>query len=204
MNFRAVSSVYRGVSLQIQDADALAASVGQPAAFAVIYERHSPAILRYMRRRLGSDVAEDATVDVFERAFAQRGRYQARYETALPWLYWIAGQVISDRGRAERRRLKALDRLVASGAFAATSVSAADDDGLAAELVTALLGLSKADRETLLLVVWGELSYEETALVVDVPVGTVRSRIARARRHLQKETATLRVRQRQEIGEAHA
>ena len=60
-----------------------------------------------------------------------------------------------------------------------TSVTA-----LAPELVGELLRLPAADRDTLLLVVWGELSYAEAATALSVPVGTVRSRIARARQRL--------------------
>ena len=55
---------------------------------------------------------------------------------------------------------------------------------LAPELVGELLRLPAADRDTLLLVVWGELSYAEAATALSVPVGTIRSRIARARQRL--------------------
>jgi len=48
-------------------------------------------------------------------------------------------------------------------------------------------GLSLAERETLLLVAWGELTYEEVAIALAVPVGTVKSRLARARRRFRKE-----------------
>jgi RNA polymerase sigma-70 factor, ECF subfamily len=57
-------------------------------------------------------------------------------------------------------------------------------DGLAAELITALDALAPGDREALLLYAWGELSYEEIARAMNTPVGTVRSRIARARGRL--------------------
>jgi len=55
---------------------------------------------------------------------------------------------------------------------------------LAPELVGELLRLPAADRDTLLLVVWGELSYAEAATALGVPIGTIRSRIARARQRL--------------------
>ena len=55
---------------------------------------------------------------------------------------------------------------------------------MSAELVGELRSLSGEDRDALLLVVWGELSYEEAATALRVPIGTVKSRIARARRAL--------------------
>ena len=59
---------------------------------------------------------------------------------------------------------------------------------LAPELVGELLRLPAADRDTLLLVVWGELSYAEAATALGVPIGTIRSRIARARQRLVAAT----------------
>ena len=143
-----------------------------------IYERHGAAILRYVRRRLGDGPAEDAAAEVFARALT------ARFDGAneLPWLYGIAAHVIADLHRAERRRLKALERAAAEPRRPGEPA-----DPLDAELARALRKLSRGDREALLLVVWGELSYEETAVALGVPIGTVRSRIARARRNLSAD-----------------
>ncbi|HEX4343994.1 MAG TPA: RNA polymerase sigma factor [Solirubrobacteraceae bacterium] len=169
-----------------EDGAVLARSVGEPAAFAAIYERHAGHVLRYVRRRLGDAVAEDATTEVFVRAFKQRGGYVARHPTALPWLLWLAGLVIADQARAERRRLKLIARVAAAGGAAVPQGSGTPaSPAVAPDVVRALRRLSPADRETLLLVVWGELSYEEAATAAGVPVGTVRSRIARARRQLR-------------------
>jgi DNA-directed RNA polymerase specialized sigma24 family protein len=75
------------------------------------YSRHVGAILRYARRRLGETAGEDTATEVFVRAFKQRASYASQHATALPWLYWLAGQVVSDHARAERRRLRLLARL---------------------------------------------------------------------------------------------
>jgi len=186
------------------DADVLARSVDEPEAFGLIYERHVDPVLRYMRRRLGDAAAEDATVEVFARAFSERARYTPRHPTAIPWLYWLAGLVIADQARAERRRLRLLTRLTQHATETAT------DDVLLADvapaLVKALRKLSPELRETLLLVVWGELSYEEAAAALDVPIGTVRSRVARARARLRAElpASTLDTSLAPHLGEAHA
>jgi RNA polymerase sigma factor (sigma-70 family) len=155
-------------------------SVAQPALFSVLYQRHLRAVGRYVSRRVGTGIAEDLAAEVFVRAFRVRDRYRVEQETALPWLLGIANNLIADHWRAERRRLIALERT----AGAAPEIVEQGPPVLAPDLVRALRLLPAADRDALLLVVWGELSYEEAASALAVPVGTVRSRIARARGRL--------------------
>ena len=170
-----------GMGSSKSDAAVLGESVARPVRFACLYERHLAAVAVYLARRVGPELAEDLTAEVFVRAFRGRADYRAEYATALPWLLGIANHLVADHRRAERRRLTALQRMP----IATMSVSdLADPLGLTASLVRMLRRLPAADRDTLLLMVWGELSYEETASAVGVPVGTVRSRIARARRRL--------------------
>jgi RNA polymerase sigma factor (sigma-70 family) len=162
------------------DAAVIANSVARPARFSLLYERHLRAVAVYLTRRVGIERAEDLTAEVFVRAFRARVSFRDEHETALPWLLGIAGHLVADHRRAERRRLAALQRYAV-----AARVTVQDDVAvLAPDLVRQLRRLPVADRDTLLLVVWGELSYEEAATALDVPVGTVRSRIARARRRL--------------------
>jgi RNA polymerase sigma factor (sigma-70 family) len=162
------------------DAAVVADSLVSPARFSLLYERHLRAVAGYLARRVGSELAEDLTAEVFVRAFRGRSAFRAEHETALPWLLGIAGHLVADHRRAERRRLAALQRIAGESAY-----TGQDEVGvLGADLVGQLRRLPAADRDTLLLVVWGELSYEEAATALGVPVGTVRSRIARARRRL--------------------
>lgn len=173
---------------ELPDLEILRQSLSEPDRFGAIYERHLAPIYRYLRRRVGDDVAEDLTAEVFVRAFRSRSRYNARHPTALPWLFGIASNLIADQRRAESKRLKALERL----AFASTMDQAMASEEvylvttLSPELFRAVRSLATGDRDALLLVVWGELSYDETAQALEIPVGTVRSRIARARKQLQK------------------
>lgn len=145
------------------------------------YRQHLPAIVRYLRRRLGDDVAEDAAADVFARAL------RAGQAVSLPWLFGIAANVIAERRRSERRRLRAMERLAAR--TPAAEMPAYARAALDPALVRALRALDRRDRETILLVVWGELTYEQAAEALAVPVGTVRSRISRARRQLSAAVA---------------
>lgn len=165
----------------LTDAEALRESLENPARFALVYDRHVAAVHGYLRRRIGDESAEDLTAEAFVRAFRGRARYGVQHDTALPWLLGIASNLIGGHRRAERRRLGTLERLARSADRGEIERERA---GVSPHLMHALRRLPNADRDALLLVVWGELSYEEAAQALDVPIGTVRSRIARARTRL--------------------
>lgn len=168
------------MTVEPSDAEAIGRSAGDPAAFVVVYERHFAAIHNFMRRRVGIGLADELSAEVFVRAFRDRSRYRPVHGSALPWLYGIASHLVADHRRAERRRLRALERL-ASLRPGLDPDRPGESRALSPELVRALRGLAAGDRDALLLVVWGELSYQEVADALEVPVGTVRSRIHRAR-----------------------
>jgi RNA polymerase sigma-70 factor (ECF subfamily) len=155
--------------------------------FGVVYERHGPAVLRYLARRLGPDVGEDAAHDVFVRAFQLRAGYDAARGTVVAWLFGIALNVASEHRRAEGRRLRALERLAVETPRSSPGVAPGFE--LAPALAGALRRLPAKEREALLLVVWGELSYAEAAVALGVPLGTVRSRMSRARAALHGAAA---------------
>lgn len=160
------------------DAAVLADSVLRPAHFSLFYERHLATVAIFLARRVGNELAEDLTAEVFARAFRGRATFRPDHGTGLPWLFGIANHLVADHRRAERRRLTLLQRLQ-------TAEAHFDPDPVSrAELVRQLRQLPAPERDTLLLVVWGELSYAEAASALGVPVGTVRSRIARARQRL--------------------
>ncbi len=162
------------------DARILRESVSDPVIFSSLYERHLGAVASYVARRTGPELSEDLTAEVFIRAFRSRAVFRDDHESALPWLLGIANNLIADHRRAERRRLRMLQRVAAARPESRESSVGV----LAPELVGLLRRLPAADRDTLLLVVWGELSYAEAATALGVPVGTIRSRIARARERL--------------------
>jgi RNA polymerase sigma factor (sigma-70 family) len=166
---------------KLTDTEALRRSLAEPTCFAVVYDRHLRAIHDYVRRRVGDEQAHDLTAEVFVRAFHARSRYDVRYATALPWLLGFATNLISEHRREERRRLALIERIAARSEHATAD---RPQEQLAPELARALRKLRPGDRDALLLVVWGELSYDEAAHALNLPIGTVRSRIARARRRL--------------------
>jgi RNA polymerase sigma factor (sigma-70 family) len=175
----------RGMESLSTDAELLARSIDEPELFAGLYERHGLAVRRYVVRRIGDAAGDDLASEVFVRAFRGRSRYVARHDSAVLWLFGIANNVVADHRRLERRRLAALQRLTAEAPGAADHCWIT----VAPELVGALRALPAVERDTLLLVVWGELTQSEAAVALGVPVGTVSSRITRARKRLG---ATLR------------
>lgn len=167
------------------DADVIRRSLEQPEEFGMIFERYFDEIHRYLRRRF-PEAAEELAADVFLAAFDARGRYRPEYVTARPWLYGIASRLLSKRHRQERRSLRAHarsgGRREPSATESADAVDRLDAERRSAELAGALAELRATERDVLLLFALGGLSYEEIAAALSVPVGTVRSRLARARR----------------------
>jgi RNA polymerase sigma factor (sigma-70 family) len=171
------------------DAEVIAGSLDDPERFAVIFDRHAGEIHRYAARRLGQQPAADVVSEVFLAAFRNRGRYQPGRSDARPWLYGIATKVISQQLRAEGRRA----HLLSAVPVPPPTEFPADDIGdriTAERLRPVLLGvlaeLSPADRELVLLVAWAELSYEQAAQALEIPVGTVRSRLHRTRARVRR------------------
>ena len=171
------------------DAAVIQLSRHEPEYFTELFRRHAPYIQRYVVRRLGQDAADDIVAETFLLAFRQRDSYDQTRSDARPWLYGIATNLIGHHRRAEIRQYRALAR---TGADPVTeSFTDRIDDRVSAStasrrLAAALARLSAELRDTLLLVAWGDLSYEETATALGVPVGTVRSRISRARSALRR------------------
>ncbi|GAB3958975.1 RNA polymerase sigma factor [Actinoallomurus acanthiterrae] len=175
----------------VSDAAVIEQSWQEPGVFAALYRRHAPHISRYVARRLGDDMADDVTAETFYRAFEKRRKYDLGRPDARPWLYGIAANVMAQYHRKETRMLRAFAR---SGADPVVQtyggqLEGADDRVVAAgmhqSLATALAGLSRPHREVLLLVAWADLSYEETAQALGISVGTVRSRLHRARKKVR-------------------
>ncbi|MFI0819877.1 RNA polymerase sigma factor [Streptomyces sp. NPDC021098] len=170
------------------DAAVVARSLDQPEIFATLYDRYAPDIHRYVARRLGDGAADDVTAETFLIAFRGRDRYDQERSTVRPWLYGIAANLIGKHRRAEVRALRALAR-TGVDPVAESWVERADSR-VAAEvarrpLAAALAGLSARDRHVLLLIAWADLSYQEVAEALSIPVGTVRSRLNRARRKVR-------------------
>lgn len=180
----------------LPDASVIAASRTDPDAFAVIYDRYAAQLYRYAYRRVGAQVAEDVVADAFLAAFRARDGYDTSRPDARPWLYAIVTSALARHHRAERARYRALARTAPEqeedvlSDRVASSVSAWAARGA---LGSGLAALSGRDRDVLLLIAWGDLSYEEVAQALSIPVGTVRSRLNRARRKLRERLGPNRI-----------
>lgn len=171
----------------VSDAEVMVASLADPEAFGAIFDRHAETLLRYLVRRVELDTAEGLLAELFRVAFERRARFDPARTNARPWLYGIAANLLLKHRRSEARRLRATARLLAAQPSSARDCgSALDVRVLWPRLVEALEALVDAERDALLLFAWEGLSYEDVAVALDVPVGTVRSRIHRARRRLRE------------------
>ena len=172
------------------DSDIIRRSRDSPAAFGELYDRHASVIYRYAARRAGDFAADDVTSETFLVAWEHLETYDLDRDDARPWLFGIATNLLRRHHRAEAKMLK-------TAAKAASREALSDDsDRIAAQvdatvatgrIARTLRSMAAIDRETLLLYAWADLTYEGIALAMDVPVGTVRSRLNRARRVLRTE-----------------
>ncbi len=170
------------------DAELISRSYGDPEAFAALFDRYSAMLYRYVSRRLGPEVAEDLVGETFLVAFDRRRRYDLAQQDARPWLFGIVTKLVARHHRSEAARYRALRRSPVG-----ETVESPDDEVAAMVSATAvrpllaeaLAALPRRDRDALLLFAWGDLSYEEVAQALGIPVGTVRSRLNRARRKVR-------------------
>jgi RNA polymerase sigma factor (sigma-70 family) len=175
----------------LSDAAVIARARTDAQAFSTIVDRHFAVIHRYLARRIGSDRADDLAAQAFAVAFRRRGDFQADAESARPWLYGIATNLLRNELRAERRMLAAIARLGRSDADDAAdelerALTRADAVSEVARIAGAIAALDPDQRDVLLLHAWGELSQSEIAGSLGVPVGTVYSRLSRARASLRQ------------------
>ncbi len=157
---------------------ALDAGRGDRAAAAAFVQATQRQVWRFVAHLAGPAEADDLTQETYVRALRGLPRFAAR-SSALTWLFVIARRVVVDHRRvaAARPRPAALDDGTAAEARAARAFPV-EDWVVLREL---LAGLSPERREALVATQVVGLSYAEAALVCDCPVGTIRSRVARAR-----------------------
>ncbi|GAB3960716.1 RNA polymerase sigma factor [Actinoallomurus acanthiterrae] len=166
------------------DAEVISASATDPERFTELFHRYAPEIHRYIASRLGPDAADDLMAETFLQAFRQRDRYDAARAGVRPWLYGIATKLISRQRRSELRFYKAIARTGVDPAVESPMDRATDRlsaEGMRGDLAAALTRLNQGERDVLVLVAAGGLGYEEIAQALGVAVGTVSSRLNRAR-----------------------
>lgn len=176
----------------LSDAALLDQSRDDPERFGIIFDRHFSTIYRYIARRIGPDGADELAGESFRIAFERRESFDPAWSSARPWLYGIATNLLRGHYRSEQRRLRAMRRSMATAQVAvAESAFERAGERLDAEtemnlVATAIATLAASDRDTLVLFALEGLSYAEVAEVLAIPVGTVRSRINRARTQIRE------------------
>ena len=166
---------------------------GDAEAFAGLFERHSQAIYNFCFRRTADwSLVEDLMSIVFLEAWRRRCK-ELPLGMVRAWLFGIATFVVRNRRRTELRYRRALARLPRESTtpdFAGDVEARLTDESRMAVLLEQLRTLPAREQDVLALCVWSEFSYEEAAVARAIPVGTVRSRLSRARSRLRELTAT--------------
>jgi RNA polymerase sigma factor (sigma-70 family) len=172
------------------DAEVIARSVDDPPMFALLFDRHAGTVFRFLVRRVGRDTADELMSDVFRIAFERRSAFDVSRPNARPWLYGIATHLVSKHRRTEGRRLRATGRLSAdeSPDLIDAVAGVVDATHLWPIVARGIAELPDGERDAMLLYAWEELSYDEIAAALEIPVGTVRSRLNRARKRLRELT----------------
>lgn len=167
------------------DEEAIASSLSEPARFHVLFERHFDAIHRYAARQAGEHAAEDIASETFVRAFRARSTFDAGAGNARGWLYGIATNLIREHRRAGTRQSRAYAHVERTlGRHRGTRDETAERVVESDRLEAALRSLEPDIRDVVLLVAGAGLSYQEVGEALQIPLGTVGSRMSRGRRQL--------------------
>ncbi|MFE9500764.1 RNA polymerase sigma factor [Streptomyces collinus] len=166
---------------------------GDPDTFRELFRDHAQLVYRHAARVTGDwAMAQDVVSLTFLEAWRLRDRLREEADSARPWLMGIAANVLRNTTRAARRHDRALSRVPVREAlpdFADELVGRMADAAQLAAAQSALAQLRRSEREVFTLCVWSGLGYAEAAEALGVPVGTVRSRLSRARARLRKLAA---------------
>jgi RNA polymerase sigma factor (sigma-70 family) len=158
-------------------------------ALGLLFERHAKAIYNYCFRRLGDwAVAEDTVSLVFLEAWRRREK-ELPPDKVLPWLYGIATNVLRNRRRSERRFAAALRRMPPPRPvpdFGDAADERLDEERQMRRVLALVSQLPPREQDVFALCGWSEVSYEDAATALGIPVGTVRSRLSRARQRLRE------------------
>jgi RNA polymerase sigma-70 factor (ECF subfamily) len=167
----------------VTDEDLMGAvAVGNREAFAALFDRYREPIWRFFRRRVSDrSVAEELTQETFLAVL----QGAARYEPRAPFRSYLFGVAFNLLAGARRKRAARGGELRSLDEVEPIATAPAPVDTML-DIRHALAALDTGDREILMLREYDDLSYDEIALVVGIPIGTVRSRLFRARQALRE------------------
>ena len=177
------------------DAEIIAASLLDPDCFGLLFERHFQAVFSYAVRSIGVVEGEEIASEVFVQAFSSRRRFDPTYRSARPWLLGITSNLVSTRYRSFERRNRAYQRALGRGSdveeFETEVADRVDASSHTERARAALAALRPPERTVVSLFVFGGLTYQEIAQVLDLREGTVKSRLSRGRAHLRNALADI-------------
>jgi RNA polymerase sigma factor (sigma-70 family) len=158
-------------------------------AFGELFERHADAVYLHCFRRTASwSIAEELTSIVFLEAWRRRRAVRLSSDSILPWLLAVANNAIRNSKRSLRRHQRLLTKLPPpphASDFGDDAAGRLDDERAMAQILSVLGALRAEEQEVVSLCDWAGLTYAAAAAALDVPLGTVRSRLSRAHEHLR-------------------
>ena len=159
--------------------------------FAVLFDEHYNAIAGYLLRRVDRSTAEELAAQTFLEAYDRRATYEHTKGQPRAWLFGITMHLLHHHFRSDERRRRAYARAAYQDVdppdLADDAVTRLDARASAQQIAVALASLPKADYDVLTLHLWAELSHREIATALRIPVGTVKSRLNRARREVRAQ-----------------
>jgi RNA polymerase sigma-70 factor (ECF subfamily) len=156
--------------------------------FERLYEQLVGPVFGYLARRVGRDLAEELASQAFVEAWAGRNRYRADRGSPAGWIWGIVTNLLRRHRRSEVRQLRAYARTGSDPLATSTGeqevVGRVDAARLMPKVARALADMRDEDRDVLLLYAYAGLGYQQIAEALGISVGTVKSRLSRARARL--------------------
>jgi RNA polymerase sigma-70 factor (ECF subfamily) len=181
------------VLADLSDAELIVASVADPEAFCMLYDRWAGPLLAFIYRRVGNaEVAADLLAEAFARAFENRSKFRDTGDSGSAWLYTIASRLISRYYRRKTVELKAVERLgitvpqVDQEAMLAFERIADNESGGGLLVSEAIEQIPPSEREAVHLRVVEDLDYQEIATRLNCSVVAARVRVHRGLTRLTK------------------
>jgi RNA polymerase sigma-70 factor (ECF subfamily) len=187
---------HREVTMQATDRELWQrCSTGDDQAFGQLYDRHVRVVFTFLHRRTACwSEAEDLTSSVFLQAWRRRADVVLDRDSMLPWLLGVAAYTARSAWRSKfryRRALSTIQNLAQDEHDLADEVAdRLDRDHRIRQVRVLVRQLPRQEQEVLELCVWAGLDQQAAAISLGVPVGTVKSRLSRARQHLRKLLAS--------------
>lgn len=167
------------------DRSVILRSLEEPRAFGELFDRHARTIHRFITRRADAVVADDVVSETFLRAFEQRTRFDVEREDALPWLFGIAVNVLRRHRHVDLRFVPEDPERADDRDHVAATGRRIDAERQLRVVLAAVRRMPARTRDVVLLHAWGGLSDDQVAEALRIPVGTVKSRLSRARATLR-------------------